>query len=116
MAIVGDAGRSCARGVRGLESLTLKTRVATPGSADSFTSTTMPRCRRRPLTGEDLFVAGAQVGEKLIKFQVYDTGLTAYPRVGDSLVDASDVTYQVRALPPARTVQGIFNVLCIQNK
>lgn len=100
--------------VPGQESLTMNVRINSGGDSLSTTQA-IPRARRRPVTRDDLMAVNANIGETVVKFQIYDTGLTYKPQVGNQLVDTNGITYEIRSID-GRTVQNVYNVICMQDK
>lgn len=107
-----DIGSRLSQMVPAQESLTLISRSVSSGN-DTTSSSTLPNCRRRPLDRKETLMVGASIGETWEKFQVYDPGVL--PKVGDRVTDTNSVTYEVRAVN-ARSVHGVYNVICLKDR
>lgn len=110
-----QVGKRLAQITPGQEVLTLRSRTNTPGSGDDYDDTTLTHCRRRPLTADEIAQAGGTISESWYKFQVYGPVETE-PHVGDKLVDANSITYEIKGMPGSRTVQDVRNLWCMQDR
>lgn len=98
--------------IPGQEALTGKGRAST-GSADSFSDYSLPHCRRRPLTMNEELWSNVLLDQKWWRFDVYQPARA--PVVGDKLVDAAGVVYQVMRMR-SRVVHGVYICFAMQSK
>jgi hypothetical protein len=96
--------------VPGIESVTLYSR----GQQDAFTTSTICRARRKPLSEMQKLRMGFQEGQVWITWEVWRVGSFIEPKIGDSIQDAQGRRSEIKEVE-VKSLQNRWECLCLMD-